>query len=313
MTVTEEDSTALLDWEETTYRINLEIPERLPPAAKQNHFKELCNTEYHNHTHTYTDGSKMDDGVGCGIYSHDLNLNTSICLPKHLTIFSAEAFAILRAIDSCPSGLNVIFSDSKSVLEAVANKNSSHPWITRIRNILQDKKGSIELCWVPAHVNIHGNEKADELAKNGAMLQTPLDIKTPFADFKHLINTQIKQVWQNKWYASRNKLRQIKNTIEEWNTSYNEDRHFSRILTRLRIGHTYLTHGHYAKKEDPAICRTCSEPITVSHILIECRLYETERRNYKLGNSLHELLGNDTSTLEKTKQFLKDCKLDKLI
>lgn len=68
-----------------------------------------------------------------------------------------------------------------------------------------------------------------------------------------------------------------------------------------------------AELQDPAICRTCGEPITVSHILIKCRLYETERRNYKLGNSLHELLGNDTSTLEKTKQFLKDCKLDKLI
>ena len=41
----------------------------------------------------------MDDRVGCGIYSHDLNLNTSICLPNHLTIFSAEAF--IPFIETC--------------------------------------------------------------------------------------------------------------------------------------------------------------------------------------------------------------------
>lgn len=313
MNITNEDPTTQLNWEDSNYRINTDIPERLSPAAKQNYFKELCHTEYPNHLHIYTDGSKTDDGVGCGIFSHNLNLNTSICLPNHLSIFSAEAFAILKAIENCHRGLYVIFSDSKSVLVAVANNNPNHPWVTRIRNILQGKKGNIELCWVPAHVNIFGNEKADDLAKIGATLQDPLDIETPFADFKRLINTKIAQAWQNKWYVNQSKLRHIKNTTHEWNSSYNEDRHFSRILTRLRIGHTKLTHGHFAKKEDPAICTACGETTTVHHILIDCRLYETERQNNQLGNSLHELLGDDVNNLEKTKKFLRDCNLHKLI
>lgn len=311
MSIMEEDPTEKLKWEEEIYRINTEIPERLPPAGKVAHFKELCLTDYHHHQHIYTDGSKMEEGVGCGIHSNDSN--TSICLPPHLSIFSAEAYAILNALENGTSNLTVIFSDSKSVLEAIVNNNSNHPWIRTIKNILREKRGSAELCWVPAHVNILGNENADKLAKQGATLKNPIDVKTPFEDFERTVNDKIHQIWQIRWNTNISKLRQIKNTTSEWNTSYIKDRYFSRIITRLRIGHTKLTHGHYAKKEDPATCIACGVPITVYHVLIECRQYDFERKNNDLGTSLQEILGNDHSALEKTIKFLKDSKIHTLI
>lgn len=179
--------------------------------------------------------------------------------------------------------------------------------------MLHEKQGNTTLCWVPAHVNIKGNEKADSLAKQGASQKNAINIKTPFEDFKRLVNGQIISTWCNTWTCSTNKLRRIKNTPFEWTTSYANDRYINRVITRLRIGHTRLTHGHFAKKEDPAMCPTCGTRITVEHILIDCRNYDTERQNCKLTTSLQELLGNDINSLKKTVDFLKATNLHSLI
>ena len=38
------------------------------------------------------------------------------------------------------------------------------------------------------------------------------------------------------------------------------------ILCRLRIGHTYGTHGHILRGEERVLCPCCHVPLTVSHI-----------------------------------------------
>lgn len=309
--VESENPTISLNWTDEIYQINTGIPDKLPPIAKRIKFTELCNTDYPYHSKIYTDGSKTQDGVGCSVHSNNINL--ALCLTMHLSIISAEAFAIIKALDHCSTGLNVIFSDSKSVLEAVANNNSRHPWIDKIRNILHMKQGSTALCWVPAHVNIAGNENADRLAKEGASQKDPIDIKIPFDDFKRMLNDRLTTIWCEKWNRSNSKLREIKNTPFEWPSSYANDRHTNRIITRLRIGHTKLTHGHFAKREEPAMCSACGTRVTVKHILIDCRIYDKERQKSQLSTSLHEILGDDVGNLQKAVNFLKETKLNKLL
>jgi len=40
------------------------------------------------------------------------------------------------------------------------------------------------------------------------------------------------------------------------------------IIHRLRIGHTYLTHGHLLRGETPPRCLACQVDLTVEHVLI---------------------------------------------
>ena len=51
---------------------------------------------------------------------------------------------------------------------------------------------------------------------------------------------------------------------------YASDRKEDVILTRLKIGHTRLTHKHYLLNEEQPECIPCDCPLTVKHILIEC-------------------------------------------
>ena len=62
------------------------------------------------------------------------------------------------------------------------------------------------------------------------------------------------------------------------------------MLTRLRIGHTALTHSYLLKGEPPQICQACDPHITVKHILIECKNYQNERKISNLPNALQEIL-----------------------
>ena len=46
-------------------------------------------------------------------------------------------------------------------------------------------------------------------------------------------------------------------------------------LTRLRIGHTHLTHGHLMTRDPPPRCSFCHRPenITVHHLLLDCPFF----------------------------------------
>lgn len=106
-----------------------------PYAIKQHLLKLQCE-DFTAEELIYTDGSKNSDTTGAGIARGDQTV--SIGLPKELSIFSAEAYAILRAIKEPASNSlgRVILSDSESVLTAIENNTSSHLWVQEIEKLL---------------------------------------------------------------------------------------------------------------------------------------------------------------------------------
>lgn len=290
-----------------TYGINLEISNSTTTAEKKARFLEIRESKYRNHHHIYTDGSKTSHGTGCGIFSD--NFEASINLPNNLSIFSAETFAINKALDILPNELSVIFSDSKSALLAIKNHECTHPWIDEIRKKLLDHPGMFELCWVPAHINISGNENADKLAKKATTEQTTEIINTPFDDFKRNIRTHIRMNWEQTWNRNSSHLREIKNNTIEWTSSHQSKRKESIILTRLRIGHSRITHGHFARKESESTCTTCGIKTSVKHIIIDCPKYDEARIESKIANSLFIALGDDQTEIKKTISFINKAQL----
>jgi ribonuclease HI len=241
---------------------------------------------HHSHSHQrsiFTDGSKDAGSVGCAAVKGDALIVRK--LPPQSSIFTAELFAILDAItiasnDDAQSF--AIFSDSKSALQALQIYNNNHPIVQQINRWLirlHSRHKDIQLCWVPSHVGIAGNERADEAAKQAANSNPPLHYSCiPHRDYYSLIKAKCRDAWQTSWLnTTQNKLREIKDTTLPWPSSSQKARSTEILLCRLRLGHTRYTHRHLMEGAHQPFCEDCLVPQTVKHILAECPSHSRDR------------------------------------
>ena len=123
----------------------------------------------------------------------------------------------------------------------------------------------IHLCWVPGHAGIQGNERADRAAKKA--LNCDLEpCLIPHSDLKPLIATHIKSKWQHEWNETINKLQEIEPSVGKPPQTHAESRRDQVVLSRCRIGHSWLTHVFLLKGEPPPECIGCQSPLTLKHI-----------------------------------------------
>ena len=132
------------------------------PITFQENLLNIQNN-FPDHHHIYTDGSKQEMKVGWAAVFQNQELLKR--LPN-----SAEVIAIdlaMNIIANHKSSKFIIYSDSKSVLQALQTKDSSTPLITRLLGKMNalSKNNSIILTWIPSHIGIQGNERADRAAK----------------------------------------------------------------------------------------------------------------------------------------------------
>ena len=209
------------------------------------------------------------------------------------------ALTLIRSSARRPSKKIVIFCDSKSVLESIEIQESKNPVMIEILDLLQHlvrENFIVEFCWLPSHVGISGNEQADNLAKAGLNLDKPRRSKVPFTDLKINISNYIKQQWQNRWDYKHDSIRVLKlHYINPLIKHFYMDvlsRRDEVVIHRLRIGHTRLTHSYLMEDPRKIIprCEFCkSDPISVHHILIECRHFMSIRSLYYAAGTLKEL------------------------
>lgn len=278
------------------------------PLVFKNKFLEI-KSRFHDHMSFYTDGSKQDDKVACSATNRYEAFN--VRLPDKCSIFSAEATAInlaLISIRDTDYDKFIIFSDSLSVLKSLKHLDHINPLIQQILKRYFDLSSTktIIFCWIPSHINIKGNEEADKEAKI-AINQPAANIKIPFTDFKHHIRIYIRSLCQNSWVMNKfNKLFQIKpNFFDTY--PYPANRKEQVVLTRCRIGHSYVTHSFILKNEEKPQCISCVQDFTINHILIECVDFKFIRNNFFHVNTITELFNK--IHYSQILSFLKEIKL----
>ena len=140
----------------------------------------------------------------------------SVRLPSNASIFRAELYAIslaLNIIRRCRDTDFIIFSGSMSSLQALSGFKLEIDLVQKILkdySTLTNSGKSIALCWIPSHVNIPGNERADAAAKSALSLPIT-NMKLPGCDLIPRISNYCLREWQeiwsncanNKLYASR--------------------------------------------------------------------------------------------------------------
>ncbi|GFW65982.1 probable RNA-directed DNA polymerase from transposon BS [Trichonephila clavipes] len=176
------------------------VPKRRPCNSQTKRTGTIAILSQDNFAIAYTDGSSdrslSNGGAGIILLLPDGNNYKHSIIASN---FTSELVAIREAlllyqqnphvIDST-EGL-VIFSDSKSAIEAIRNgeTNISCDVITLLEQ-LHNKRKSCILQWIPAHVNIEGNECADSLAKEARDIEhkcTTITLDDANAVAKHRI------------------------------------------------------------------------------------------------------------------------------
>ena len=258
----------------------------------------------------YTDGSKSEHGVGFAIISPGSQVQHS--LPNEASVYTAELVALKYALDlvkDTNERSTTIFSDSRSALEAIQDFYPRNPIVREIQkktDKLIRKGKAVTFCWIPAHVGVPGNEKADKAAKEAIKSNQARD-RIPIKDYHPSLKKMIWRRWQNLWNVEpmTNKLKNIKNEVNPWKQEA-KDRETEVMIARLRIGHTRLTHCHLMEKPngEPSRCNNCQVELTIRHIFEECPQISEARRATIGQKTMEQVLGPE-APIGKIKEFLK--------
>ena len=276
--------------------------------------------------HAYTDGSafKETDNAGYGVLIMFPDKTTShISAPcgSRCSNYDAEMQAILAALAatttkyknsaSHPKNL-VIFSDSQSALQTLEN------WIPSADHITTDILSAVNqlasydikttLQWIPGHIDIRGNERADRLAKSGATMSQP-HIPTNMRTVKHIIHNNCKQHWMDSW-ASNPTGRSLYTHLPKPNPGDHINslcRRDQCTIFRLRTGHITLNkHLHRVTADHTPYCMHCNrqEEETVKHHLLDCSALKDLRKNLIPSNSsITDILYGNVEQLKRTCTF----------
>jgi ribonuclease HI len=265
--------------------------------------------KYKNACILYTDGSKREERVAWAVSTKDTVID-SARLSDHSSVFSAEMTAIIAAtrVQTIERTI-VIMSDSLSSISAVEERKEMNDSTRLFYNQIPRDK-NIVLVWIPSHKGIAGNEVADVGAKSALLSELDSNIhnrpkfttKDAVAYIKKHIKDKVEQQWKRVY---NNKLRMIKDNIERGPLSNQLTRAEQKKITRLRLGHTLLTHKHIFEREPAIKCQTCKIELTIEHIFNFCHNYRSFLSQLNLN--LHSLMKAEDH--KKIIEFLKETNL----
>ncbi|UYV61194.1 hypothetical protein LAZ67_1003772 [Cordylochernes scorpioides] len=234
----------------------------------------------------FTDGSKNEAGVGAAIVplSED---QQPVLLRFHpdCTAFQAELLAIRWAVRLVEEGYSreeiTIASDCKSALSAICTSGPVRSTLVAEIILALNTNQNVNLCWMPGHCGIDGNERADRAAKNAAVstLEPSFSI-LPRSLARNHSRTAALDAWTEVYCRdhSNRHLRRIAHTPDR----------LLQFLPKVCPGEVITTlltgHGHvradlvlWHPGEDPSCLHCMEEQQTVDHLLFRCPAFMRHR------------------------------------
>ncbi|XP_048002590.1 uncharacterized protein LOC125239130 [Leguminivora glycinivorella] len=254
-------------------------------------FLNLLNNDWSNWHCLYTDASKHGDRscVGVGVFHSQYKGLQLIKLPPESSVYTGECYGLLKAIEyvlmlKIPK--TIIFSDSRSALEAIMRfpfkSHKQSPVVFNIRSLLykcSQKSCAVVLAWVPSHVGVPGNERADQLANEAIHVGDIVPYHNYCHDLINLSKAYLYDNWNGIWNKETSKgehYRRIQPAIPKkpWFTRVSFSKTVTSTLCRMRLGHVCSpAHLHKINKKPDPHC-SCGEYGDLNHIFFACTLHD---------------------------------------
>ncbi len=245
----------------------------------------------------YTDGAFFGRNAGAAVVVTNkeglIVEEEAIYLGQNSNAYQAEILAIKSAAELIQLRwpeyrVITLYSDCQAALQAVGqNFVKSQLVLDTVAALNQAARNNvIHLRWVKGHCGIIGNERADVLAKEGALdpLREAAQIpKLPPSVIKSLHRDGLERRWNEHW-QSRTDCRQTK----QWFPSICKNISFKLLrkgrkefseAVQLITGHNFLQrHKVIVQEDDDPLCRSCGEDEETSHhVIAECPAFAATR------------------------------------
>ena len=240
--------------------------------------------------------------MGAGVFytknfSAENSESLSWSLGLHAEVFDAELFALEKAFKLAFNKIFFftkdiwIFSDSQAAIQRLQKSSlktgQSHVlaienWIEKIKTKHQI---DIHLSWVPGHMNITGNELADQTAKKEAELQqTNTESVVSLSFIKRKIKESALLEWQEEYAKiKKGKFYSQFDSFPRWKTyKKTVKKKVWSAFMQLKLGHGYFK-SYLVRLPDYTTdrCYVCGTRENSEHLILHCKATQAIREELK--------------------------------
>src|SRR2546421_3268071 len=218
-------------------------------------------------------------------------------LGTEMEVYDAELWAIDRASQYAVSHLldgptkDVwIFADNQAAIQRLQSLKPGHGQhhaysVWEQAATIQERGATLHIHWVPGHRDVEGNEEADKRAKEAAK---KADRRSPNLSLSYL-KRRVKEMVTEEWNIAWRHLNHGKSYRGSPQANINKimaqlPKQVISAITQLKTGHGFFN-SYLAKIPNSGVISTkcsCSPARqTPEHLLLNCKLYKSERRQLK--------------------------------
>jgi ribonuclease HI len=184
-------------------------------TAEQHKEHHQSTLQDKKHLWFYTNGSLLERRAGAGVNASlagQVVHQSQHYLGKGMEVFDAELYGIVKATEGAIKLVKQeettnfwIFCNNQAAVRRMST-TIAQPGQEYILNThqhamtLQTMNIHTHIHWVPGHVEVEGNEKADQLAKNGTQCKRKeRDAYTYITYIKRQIREKAMETWKTRW------------------------------------------------------------------------------------------------------------------
>jgi ribonuclease HI len=252
----------------------------------------------------YSDASALKDGTGIGVglvaydYAQDAQAVFSqiVNIGENQLVYNGELEGLALAFEyaakvAAPLQEIRVHADNQAAIYRLHTPSDKPAQTWQLCCIkackeVNSKGATISIFWVPGHEDITGNERADALAKQAAMLDFPHTEITSLAITGMRINQLSKRQWSRVLISATPAaiLRNPGTYLAKfaWKSRMQliipmgTKREIDSAFHQLKIGHGYnRAYLHRIDKVDSPNC-SCGAKQTPEHLLLSCRWYNSD-------------------------------------